>query len=122
MHDIIDRLNDMTKTWFTLGQLLTDSQCVVAMRLMGATGLWSVSDEEHTEMVSEKAPAFTEALVAGTLAALAGRGPDRAMQAAIAPISEKASANRARLTNRGPVSVGLGKDTATSTLTGVKLK
>jgi len=62
--------------------------------------------EETTAMFREKAPAFTEAMVAGTLSAVAGNDPNRVMQAALAPISETARANRIRLAQRGPRIIG----------------
>lgn len=102
MHDAIDRLSDIAKTWGAVGQLAADVQFVIAMRVMGLSGVWSVPDGEHNDMIHEKLPAFTEAMVAGTLTAFSGRGPDRVMQAVIEPLSQKASANRARLSDRGP--------------------
>ena len=112
MDDVIDRLSDMAKTWLTVVQLAADTHFVVAMRVMGLSGTWSVPEGEHDVMIHEKIPAFTEAAVAGTLTALSGRGPDRVMQAVIEPISRKASANRTRLADRGPRLFGL---TATPT-------
>lgn len=102
MHETIDRASDMVKAWMSLAQLATDAQFVVAMRLMGLTGVWHVPDSEKSAMVEEKLPAFTESMVSGTLTALSGRGPDRVMQAILAPISEKASSNRSRLAGHGP--------------------
>lgn len=102
MHDSIDRANDMTRLWFDCTLMATDVPFVVAMRMMGMTGVWSVPDNEHHDMIREKAPVFTEALVSSTLTAIAGRGPDRVMQAAIEPISRKTRDNRLRLARRGP--------------------
>ena len=107
MHEAIERLSEMTTTWLSVAQILSDSQQVVAMRLLGLTGIWSVPAEENIEMISEKAPAIAEAFFAGALTALSGRGPDRVMQAVLAPISEKTSANRARLYERGPQAIRL---------------
>ncbi len=102
MHDTIDRVNDMAKTWNDAAQMAVDSQYVVAMRLWGLSGAWSVPRGESDEMIREKAPAFTEAMVSGALTALSGRGPDRVMQALIEPLSERTRANRARLADCGP--------------------
>ena len=106
MHDAIDRVSDMGRTWMALAKLSSDAQFVVAMRVMGLSGTWRVPDDENTAMLDEKLPAFTEAMVAGTLTALSGRGPDRVMQAVLEPISEKASANRERLAEHGPRLIG----------------
>jgi hypothetical protein len=102
MHEAIDRASDMARTWVTLVQLISDSHSVMALRIMGLSGAWSLPEGENSQMIQEKLPAFTEAAVAGALTAMSGRGPDRVMQALIAPISEKANANRLRLTGREP--------------------
>ncbi|WP_380995478.1 antifreeze protein [Sedimentitalea sp. HM32M-2] len=86
----------------------------MTMRILGLTGAWSVPESESGDMIQEKAPAFTEALVAGTLTALSGRGPDRVMKAIVEPISEKASANRVRLTDYGPRFFGNPNSTMSS--------
>ncbi|SFT48411.1 hypothetical protein [Sedimentitalea nanhaiensis] len=111
MHETIDRASDMAKTWNSVAQMTVDTQCIVAMRLWGMSGTWSVPPGECDEMIREKAPAFTEALVAGVLTALNGRGPDRVMQAVIGPLSDRTIANRARLADRGPRCFGFGQQT-----------
>ena len=93
---------DIATLWVSYATLITEAHSVVAYRLLGMGGAWSVPRGENNAMLREKGPAFTEAMVAGTLTALSGRGPDRVMQALIEPLSQKASANRARLSDRGP--------------------
>ncbi len=102
MHAAIDRANDMTQLWLTCAQMSADVPVVVTLRILGASGLWSVPKGEHHDMIAEKAPAFIEAMLSCTLTAWAGRGPDRMMQAAVEPLSRKARANRMRLVRRGP--------------------
>lgn len=102
MHAAIDRTNDLARLWWTVLRLSADTHQVVTMRMMGLSGVWSMPRGEHHDMIREKAPAFTEALVAGALTAWSGRGPGRVMQAVIEPISETARANRARLARQGP--------------------
>lgn len=98
----IDCANDMTRLWWRVAVLMEDANCVVAMRVMGFSGVWSVPPGESQDMIREKMPAFTEGFVAGALTAWKGRGPDRVMLAVVGPISAKARANRARLARRGP--------------------
>lgn len=93
---------DFARLWWTLAHLASDSQLVVAMRLMGLGGLWAVPRGEAADMVREKSPAFTEAALSAVLTALKGRAPAQVMQAAVDPISDRARANRARLTQCGP--------------------
>ena len=93
--------NELARLWWTVAHTLSDSQQVIAMRLLGLTGLWSVPSSEPHEMFSEKGPAFTEAAISGVIAAPRGHAPERVMLATIDPISDKARANRARLASRG---------------------
>lgn len=102
MRETIDRTHDFARLCWDVAQLLADSHSVVAMRTLGLSGAWSVPREENETMIAEKASVFTEAFLSGTYTALSGHGPDRVMQAAIAPISQKASANRQRLAQCGP--------------------
>lgn len=102
MHHAIDRANDMARCWLACAQLTADTQSVMTMRLLGLGGAWSVAPDENRLMVDEKLPAFTEALVAGTLTALSGRAPDRVMCAILDPLSRKARSNRLRLAEAGP--------------------
>lgn len=95
------RTAELNRVLWSCAQLVVDSQTVVAMRVMGLTGARAVPEDEHDRMLSEKAPAFTQAMLAGALTAWAGRGPDRVLSAVIEPISTEARANRARLANFG---------------------
>lgn len=102
MKDALDRIYDMGRFWWTVGQLAADTHSVITMRVMGMSGAWLVPASENVDMVAEKAPAMTEAMVSGMMTALRGHGPDRVMQAMIEPISSKATANRQRLAECGP--------------------
>lgn len=102
MQHVIERTHEMTRLWWRCARMTEDTHSVVTMRVMGMSGIWSVPEDENDAMISEKVPAFAEAIMAGTLTAMSGRGADRVMQAVIEPISDKASANRARLAGRGP--------------------
>ncbi|MDK3016135.1 hypothetical protein [Pseudodonghicola flavimaris] len=102
MQSAIDCASDMTRLWWRVAVLVEDANYVVAMRLMGFSGIWSVPQGESHDMIQEKVPAFTEGIVAGTLTAWAGRWPDQVMLAAVEPISARARANRSRLARLGP--------------------
>jgi len=102
MHHAITRASDLAQVWLACARLTADSQSVVAMRLMGLGGVWTVSRDETRLMVDEKLPAFTEAIVAGALTAWSGRAPDRVLSAILDPLSRKASCNRRRLVRAGP--------------------
>ncbi len=102
MFDMIARVHDMTRLCWNVALLAQDAQYVVNMRIMGMSGGWSVPRGENRRMMQEKLPAFTECMIAGTMATMNGTAPEKAMQAAIAPLSKKVRANRKRLVKRGP--------------------
>lgn len=102
MFDMIARAHDMTRLCWSMALLTQDAQWVMTLRMLGMSGGWSVPRGENHRMVQEKLPAFAEGMIAGTRAAMNGTGPEKAMQAAIAPLSQKARANRKRLVKRGP--------------------
>lgn len=91
-------LRTNTAVW----RLWAEAGAVVAYRTLGMAGLWAVAPTERTVMLTEKAPAFYEAALTGTYAALAGKRPDQIAEAAIRPLSRKARANSRRLARRGP--------------------
>ncbi|WP_229861765.1 antifreeze protein [Pseudodonghicola xiamenensis] len=97
----------MSRLWWRVAVLAEDAQCVVGLRLLGLSGIWSVPPEESHDMILEKAPAFTAGLLAGVLTACEGHGPDRVMLAVVGPISARARENRERLVRRGPMVLGI---------------
>lgn len=83
-------------------QLMAETQAVIAMRLLGMAGMWSVTSSEDTRMVDEKAPAMAKSMMAASVAAMTGKRPDQIAQAAIRPLRAKTRANSRRLAKRGP--------------------
>ncbi len=83
-------------------QLLVEAQTVMALRMLGMAGLWTVSPAESTRMVFEKPDAFIRSASAATGAMLAGKRPDQVAAAAIKPLRRKTRANSRRLTRAGP--------------------
>ena len=103
----LSRAAEINRVWLDCAALAADSQQVVAMRLMGMGGAWSVPRGEGGEMLREKLPAFTEAYVSGVLSVLAGRDPDRVLRAMLEPLSDLAALNRDRLSALGPAIPGM---------------
>jgi len=89
----------LSTSWWLL---MAETQSVVAMRLMGMAGLWSVSSGEDTRMVNEKAPALAKSLAAAATATMLGQRPDQIASAAIRPLRAKTRANSRRLARQGP--------------------
>lgn len=91
---------ELARLWWGMACMLSDSQQVAALRLLGLSGLWPVAADEHRAMWREKPPAFAGAMLAGLYATLNGRAPLQVMAASMDPISSTARANRLRLTGR----------------------
>ncbi|MEQ3626516.1 MAG: antifreeze protein [Celeribacter sp.] len=82
--------------------LATEAQTVMAYRMMGLAGLWSVDAKENSRMMSEKPPAFAASAIAASTAMMRGQRPDQVMTAAMVPLKRKTSSNVKRLSRRGP--------------------
>ncbi len=81
--------------------VMAEAQSVIAMRLMGMVGLWSVTAQEDKRMVSEKVFAMTKAMTDAGKVGLRGGSPDQVTAAAIRPIRQATRANNRRLAKRG---------------------
>lgn len=84
-----------------VGWVMAEAQGVIAMRMMGAMGLWSVPKTENSRMLNEKVFAFLKGGTDASLAVLAGKSPDVVAALAIKPIRQATRANHRRLTKRG---------------------
>jgi hypothetical protein len=93
---------DLIHASVTFWSLMAETQMVMAYRMLGMAGLWSVTGTENATMVSEKAPAFALAGQAAARAAMSGQRPDQIAVAAMKPLRRKTGANSRRLAKRGP--------------------
>lgn len=84
-----------------VGYVMAEAQAVIAMRFMGAAGMWSVTPAEDGRMISEKVYAMTKATTDASKVALSGGTADQIAAAAIKPIRRKTRANARRLGKRG---------------------
>jgi hypothetical protein len=82
--------------------MLAEAQMVIGMRMMGMMGMWRVLPSETTRMSAEKLAAMSQAAVASSRAALAGKAPVEVAEAALRPIRRKTASNVKRLARRGP--------------------
>ena len=82
--------------------MMAEAQRVIAMRLIGMAGGWTVSHDENQRMVSEKSTAVIASGLAAGRAMMAGASPEGAALAALKPIRAKTRANAKRLTRGGP--------------------
>ena len=92
---------DLAMLNMEVGMMMAEAQAVIAMRVMGWNGLWSVTKSENGRMVSEKAEALTRATIDATTAAMTGQRPDQVLSAAVKPLRQATRANAKRLSKRG---------------------
>jgi hypothetical protein len=92
---------ELFKTQMEVSMMLAEAQSFIAVRMMGWSGLWSVTASENDRMVSEKSDAITQSMQGATLAAMTGKRPDEILNAAVNPLRQKARANAKRLGKRG---------------------
>lgn len=88
---------DLWQGGVQLATLMVEAQMVVTYRTWGMLGLWAVAPGENQRMVAEKGPAFVEASLAASRAAMSGRRPDEVAAAWIRPLRRKTRANARRL-------------------------
>lgn len=84
-----------------VGMMMAEAQSVIAMRMLGMWGIWSVTPAEDGRMISEKVYAMTKANTDATRVAMNGGSLDEIAAAAIKPIRNKTRANAKRLGKRG---------------------
>ena len=85
------------KSGFDAWQMLAEAQTVVALRMMGIAGLWTLAEGETTRMITEKQQAFAQSAIDGTMAAMRGQPPERILSALVRPLGRETSANAQRL-------------------------
>ena len=93
---------DMIRTSLGLGMLAAETQMVMAMRIAGMAGAWSVLPSENQRMIDEKGPAFLEAAADAWMAAISGKRPDQVLDAWTTSLRRKTGGNARRLMRRGP--------------------
>ena len=93
---------DLFRSFMGAATMMAEAQAVIGYRVMGMAGLWAVARSENDRMLSEKVPAFAEAMRGGTLAAMSGKSPAQILDAAVQPLGRKTGANSRRLAKRGP--------------------
>lgn len=86
-----------------------EAQSVIAMRTMGAAGLWNSSAGENQLMVREKQVAFAKGAANATRALMRGADPAAIMLEAVKPMKTTTGRNARRLTKKGPRMPGAGR-------------
>ena len=88
-----------------LSMMMLEAQSVITMRLMGMAGIWSVSPQENTRMITEKMEAMVKSAADASRVTLRGGSADEITAAAIAPVRSATRANSKRLKKSGLKSV-----------------
>lgn len=81
--------------------MMIEAQRVIAMRLAGMSGTWTVSAKEDSRMVTEKQQAAVASGQAMIVAAARGGSPAVVALAGLKPVRAKTRANNNRLTKSG---------------------
>ena len=82
--------------------MLAEANMVIAMRVMGMSGMWRVTPAENARMVQEKTDAAVASGAAMTRAIMAGDSSAQVALAGMKPVRAKTRANATRLAKRGP--------------------
>jgi hypothetical protein len=85
------------KAGFDAWRMLAEAQAVIALRVMGMAGIWTLAEGETLRMITEKQQAFAQSALDGAAAAMRGQPPERILAAAVRPLGRKTSANARRL-------------------------
>ena len=93
---------EMWSTSLEMGMMALEAQAVIAMRLMGMAGVWSVTKAETSRMVTEKSAALSKSMMKAGTATMRGASPEKIVAEAIKPYRQKTRANSRRLARRGP--------------------
>lgn len=94
---MFDTPQQMLRLMTQTSQMLAEAQTVFTLRLMGMAGLWPVSAQENSRMVSEKALAVMAASRAAGRAIAAGKMPAEVALAALKPVRARTRRNATRL-------------------------
>ena len=95
------RPDNMVATMLDTTRMMMEAQAVMGMRFMGMAGMWNVSPQEVSDMMSEKQLAFSQSAVAMGKATMAGSSAETIFNAGSQPLRTKTSANYRRLTKNG---------------------
>ncbi|WP_158964385.1 hypothetical protein [Chachezhania sediminis] len=93
---MVGTLDSMRLGW-AITRLAEDARTVIAIRIMGLSGLLTLPQGESTEMVREKMPAVVESATAAALTAWTGADVPRIWLATLEPFQAGAQSNRERL-------------------------
>ena len=87
---------------FAMWRMGFEAQSVIAMRSLGAAGLWNNSPHETAMMVREKQVAFAKGMAGAALAAMRGSTPAAVILEAVKPAKALTGSNERRLSRKGP--------------------
>jgi hypothetical protein len=93
---------DLWKLSVTCAAIGAEANMVVAMRMMGMFGFWTMSPGEALRMVAEKQAVLGEAGIGMASAIARGASPAAIASAGAAPVRRRTKANVKRLVRLGP--------------------
>lgn len=93
----------MVRLWTTTSAMMLEAQAVIAMRMWGMAGVWTVSPTENTRMVTEKLKAAQTGMANASVAAIRGGDAATVMSKAIQPVRRATRSNVRRLQKGNPM-------------------
>jgi len=91
---------DVLRPVFEASQMMVEAQQVIALRMAGMAGVWSMGPGENQRMVDEKVAAMTLSARAVFAAGMAGKSPGAVALAGIRPLRRRTRANVSRLSKQ----------------------
>ena len=81
-------------------KMMVEAQQVIALRMAGMAGVWSMGPHENQRMVDEKVEAMTESVQAVFTAGMAGKTAGAVALAGLQPLRQRTKANASRLSKQ----------------------
>jgi len=91
---------DLTQPTIEASKMVIEAQQVIALRMTGMAGIWSMGPAETKRRVDEKVAAISESARAMFVAGVAGQSPGTMAIAAIGQLRRRTKANASRVNKK----------------------
>ena len=91
---------DLMRPAIEASKMMVEAQQVIALRMAGMAGIWSMGPHENQRMIDEKVEAMTESGKAVITAGMAGKSAGAVATAGIRPLRRRTRANASRLSKK----------------------
>ena len=91
---------DLMRPAIEASKMMVEAQQVIALRMAGMAGIWSMGPHENQRMIDEKVEAMTESAKAVIAAGMVGKSAGAVAMAGIRPLRRRTKANASRLSKK----------------------